>query len=126
MEYNSTFEFTDTMIARFFETMENIGKPSSVKNLEKLPPLRKVSKLKSIQSSLAIENNSLPFTQVSDAIKGKKVLGRADEILATKNAFQAYGLVSQFGPFSITNLLEPHGIRMHGLTEPDKPKSKNQ
>ena len=65
MSYKPPFELTETMFSLTSEIMENLGKLNYVNNLEKLPRLRKVSKLKSIQSSLAIENNSLSLDRKS-------------------------------------------------------------
>ena len=51
--------------------------------------LRKINRLRSIQSSLAIENNTLSLEQVTDIIEGKRVLGSPSEIQEVKNAYQA-------------------------------------
>ena len=48
--------------------------------------LRKINKIKSIHSSLAIEGNSLSEEVVSDIINGKRVLAPPREILEVKNA----------------------------------------
>ena len=42
--------------------------------------LRKENRIRSIQSSLAIENNSLSLEQVTDVIEGKRVLGPLKDI----------------------------------------------
>ena len=47
--------------------------------------LQKDSKIKTIYSSLAIENNSLSLEEVSDLIQGKKVLGRPKDIREVQN-----------------------------------------
>lgn len=117
MSYKPPFELTETMFSLTSEIMENLGKLNYVNNLEKLPRLRKVSKLKSIQSSLAIENNSLSLDQVTAVVNGKRVLGKEDEILAVKNAFEVYKLISKFKPFSVKDLLKAHKIMMHNLVE---------
>jgi Fic family protein len=52
--------------------------------------LRKFNRLRSVQSSLAIENNTLTLGQVTDIIEGKRVLGLPHEIQEVKNAYQAY------------------------------------
>lgn len=117
MSYKPPFELTETMFSLTSEIMENLGKLNYVNNLEKLPRLRKVSKLKSIQSSLAIENNSLSLDQVTAVVNGKRVLGKEDEILAVKNAFEVYKLISKFNPFSVKDLLKAHKIMMHNLVE---------
>ena len=76
-----------------------------------------MSRVKSIHSSLAIENNTLSFEQVSDIINGKRVLGPQEDIIAVKNAFAAYKELDEINPYSIKDLLKIHGIMMNGLVE---------
>ena len=61
-KYIPHYEITDEMLELVSEIMENLGKLSGVNVLEKLPRLRKVNRIKSIYSSLAIENNTLSGT----------------------------------------------------------------
>lgn len=117
MSYKPPFELTETMFTLTSKIMENLGKLNYVNNLEKLPRLRNVSKLKSIQSSLAIENNSLSLSQVTAVINGKRVLGNEDEIIAVENAFKVYKFISNLNPFSIDDLLKAHRIMMNNLIE---------
>lgn len=97
--------------------MENLGKLSDINDLEKLPRLRKISRLKSIHSSLAIEQNTLSLDQVTDIIDGKRVLGPQDEILSVKNAFAAYKEIGNVNPYDLNDLLHVHGIMMENLVE---------
>lgn len=80
-----------------------------------MPRLRKVSRIKSIHSSLAIENNTLSIKQVTDVIEGKRVLGPADDILAVKNAFAAYKELENIDAFSLADFQKVHAIMMNGL-----------
>jgi len=68
--------------------------------------LRKDNRIKSIQSSLAIEANSLSLQQVADIINGKKVIGDSREIREVKNAWAAYEKIGQYDPFSLGNIIE--------------------
>lgn len=88
-KYIPPYEITDEMLELVSQIMENLGKLSSVNQLEKLPRLRRTSRIKSIHSSLAIENNTLSIGQVTDAINGKRVLAPQEDILAVKNAIMA-------------------------------------
>lgn len=115
MAYNPPFELTDKIFSLASEIMENLGSLHSVNDLEKLPRLRKVSRIKSIHSSLAIENNSLSIEDVTDVIEGKKVLGREDEILAVKNAFEAYSLIPTLNPYKLDDILKTHRVMMKHL-----------
>ena len=70
--------------------------------------LRKVNRIKSIQSSLWIEGNSLSEIQVSDIIDNKRVLGSEKDIREVKNAIEVYDKLSEFKFDSIKSYLKAH------------------
>lgn len=113
--YIPPFDITNKMFELAAKIMEQLGKLSNVNELERLPRLRKVSRIKSIHSSLAIENNTLSIKQVTDVIEGKRVLAPEDDILAVKNAFAAYKELDNINAYSLKDLLKVHGIMMNGL-----------
>ncbi|MEG2541516.1 MAG: Fic family protein [Clostridia bacterium] len=113
--YIPPYDITDEMLELTSEIMESLGQLSGVNDLEKLPRLRRVSRIKSIHSSLAIENNTLTIEQVTDVIAGKRVLGPQGDISAVKNAFNAYNQLDAVNPYDINDLLKIHGIMMNGL-----------
>ncbi len=79
------------------------------------PQLRKKNQIRTIHSSLAIENNSLSMKQVTDIIDGKHVLGAPDEIQEVKNAIEAYRLMPQLDAFKEKDLLKAHELMMKDL-----------
>ncbi len=103
------------MLELVSEIMENLGKLSGVNELEKFPRLRRVNRIKSIHSSLAIENNTLSLEQVTDVIDGKRVFGPNEDIVAVQNANLAYRELENVNPYSINDLLKVHEIMMNGL-----------
>ncbi|MEG1608481.1 MAG: Fic family protein [Clostridia bacterium] len=115
MEYMPPYTTTDEMLGFVMEIAEQLGKIGNVNDLEKLPRLRKVSRIKSIHSSLVIENNSLSLSEVGAILDGKKVLGPPDEIKAVENAFIAYKEAETANPFDLQDLLRIHGIMTNGL-----------
>lgn len=117
MNYKPPYTITETMLSLISSIMENLGSLKSVNNLEKIPILRKVSRIKSIHSSLQIEQNSLSLDQVTSIIHGKKVIGPANDILAVQNANEAYKLIPNYDPYSINDLLKAHKIMMNGLID---------
>ena len=124
--YLPPFDLTMEMFEKSASIIENLGKLSAVNELERLPRLRKVSKLKSIHSSLAIENNSLSLDQVTSVINGKRVLGPEQDILAVQNAHKAYDMLDDVDPFDLQEMLKVHGVMMHGLSvESGQIRSKN-
>jgi Fic family protein len=70
--------------------------------------LRKINRLRSMQSSLAIENNTLTLGQVTDIIEGKRVLGLPHEIQEVKNAYQAYEHLLEYDPYKAKDFLKAH------------------
>ena len=52
--------------------------------------LRRENRIKSLQSSLAIEGNTLTEEQITALLDGKLVLGPPKEILEVKNALAVY------------------------------------
>ena len=79
--------------------------------------LRKVNRIKSIHSSLAIEGNTLTEEEVSAIVEGKTVLASVREIQEVKNAIKTYELFDQLNPFDIKDLLRAHGTMMAALVD---------
>jgi len=90
---------------------------SSFKGCTVPPNIFLDSKIKSIHSSLAIENNSLSLDQVTDIVNGKKVYGPKKDVIEVKNAYEAYKGFDDVDPFNIDDLMKIHGIMMEGLID---------
>lgn len=75
-----TFTITNKMLDLVILITENISKIDNYSSLKRMPVLRKNNKIKSIYSSLTIENNSLSLDQIKDTINGKIVFGPKKEI----------------------------------------------
>lgn len=111
------FKITSTMETLALEIVDLMKHLSSLGTDKKFLHLRKDNRLKSIQSSLAIEANSLSLQQVTDIINGKKVVGDAREILEVKNAWAAYEKIEHYDPFSLDSLLEAHALLSNQLVK---------
>jgi len=79
--------------------------------------LRKNRNIRSVHSSLAIENNTLTLEQVTAVINGRRILGSPSEILEVKNAFAAYSQVENYNPFCVSDFLKAHKLIMNGLVD---------
>lgn len=77
--------------------------------------LRKENRIKSIHSSLAIENNSLTEKQAADIIDGKRVLGDPKEIREVKNAYDAYEEILTLDPYRQKDFLKAHRLLTAGI-----------
>lgn len=113
--YIPPYDLTEEMLGLTTDIMELLGQINGVQTLDKLPRLRRVNRIKSIHSSLAIENNTLSLEQVTDVIDGKRVLAPKDDILAVQNAYRVYALLPELDPYSMQDLLKAHGAMMNGL-----------
>ena len=109
-KYIPPFEISNEMLKKVSDIMEKIGKLDSFTNLDKTPYLRKQTKINSVHSSVAIENNPLSLEQVKDVINGKIVIGEQKDIQEVKNAYKAYEMLKDINPYSIDDLKKVHGV----------------
>ena len=109
-KYIPPFEISNEMLKKVSDIMEKIGKLDSFTNLDKTPYLRKQTKINSVHSSVAIENNPLSLEQVKDVINGKLVIGEQKDIQEVKNAYKAYEMLKNINPYSIDDLKKVHGV----------------
>ena len=115
--YTPPFTMTEEITNLVIEIGEQVGVVVTYDTLQPNPKLRRESRIKSIHSSLAIEQNTLTLEQVTDVINGKTVLGPLQDIREVKNAYEAYERISGLDPYSVKNLLLAHKIMMEGLVK---------
>ena len=114
--YIPPFNITDKILHLIAEISEQIGSLNLRTGSDvPSPVLRRKNQIRTIHSSLAIENNTLSLKQVTDIIDGKHVLGAPDEIQEVKNAVEAYRLMPQLDAFKEKDLLKAHGLMMSQL-----------
>lgn len=96
---------------------ERIGEVNSA-HLHKPPAeLRKKNRIKTIQSSLEIEGNTLTVAQITAIIENKIVSGPAKDVLEVQNALTVYENLDKFNPNSFDSFCEAHGMLMKGLID---------
>lgn len=115
--YRPPFQMTEKITNLIVEIGEYVGSVTTYESMHQNPVLRRESRIRSIYSSLAIEQNTLSLDQVTDVIEGKKVLGPPQDIREVKNAYEAYERVSALDPYSVKNLLLAHRMLMNGLVK---------
>ncbi|MDR0832123.1 MAG: Fic family protein [Bacillales bacterium] len=114
-QYIPPFLINEKMLELVAEIMEKLGSISNINNLEKMPRLVRSNRIKSVHSSLAIENNTLSLQQVSDILNGKRVHGPENEIREVKNTLRAYQELEKINPLSVKDLLKIHKIMLENL-----------
>ena len=115
--YQPPYSLTSTILRLVGEISEVIGRYTALADSQLTPRLRRENRIRTIQASLAIENNTLTLEQVTAVIDGKRVLGHPREIQEVRNAFAAYEAMEGWEPTSQDDLLAAHGLLMAGLVD---------
>lgn len=111
------FEITNAMIALVAEISELVGKLSARDPLTANPTLRRTNRIRTIQGSLAIEQNTLSIEQVTAVLNGKQVLAPPKDIAEVKNAYEIYERLDELDPYSVDDLLTSHAVMTRGLID---------
>ncbi len=115
MPYEPLYTLTNRMMNSVADISQLVGQISVSDKLSPNPQLRRISRMKSIHSSLAIEANTLTLEQVTAVLDGKRVLAPPKDIHEAQNAYEAYDALSTMDPYSLGDLLMAHKFMMNGL-----------
>ena len=110
-----SFNITEKITNLVAQIAEQIGKIQGAGEYDRNLRLRRVNRLRSIQSSTAIEGNTLSLAQITDVINGRRIVGNPREIKEVKNAYDAYENMLKFNPFKIVDFLAAHKLLTAGL-----------
>ena len=115
--YQPPLTLTPRILNFVADISEQLGRLSALRDAALTPQLRRGNRIRTIQASLAIENNTLSIEQVTAVLDGKKVLGLPREIQEVRNAFNTYEALETWQPTVRTDLLQAHALLMHGLID---------
>ena len=111
------FEITNSMLEEIAEIAELVGHVNATAGLSTNPMLRRTNRIRSVYSSLAIEQNTLSLEQVTAVLNGKKVIAPPKDIAEVKNAYEIYEMMDSLNPYSVDDLLNAHAVMTKGLTD---------
>lgn len=109
------FEINEKIMAEVIDIAELVGKVSVSSQISTNPTLRRTNRIRTIYSSLAIEQNTLDIEQVTAVLSGKRVLAPPKDIAEVQNAYEIYENMDKLNPYSIDDLLKAHRIMVKGL-----------
>lgn len=115
MSYQPPFTLNNQMLDYVADIAQKVGQVDAYGQLSRSPQLRKENRIRTIHSSLAIENNTLSLEQVTAVIEGKHVIAPPKDLLEVQNAIKVYEDIDSFNPLSIDDLLRAHKELMGGL-----------
>ena len=117
MSYQPPYTITPLILQRVADIVELLTRWEAAGDNGLSPQLRRNNRIRTIQASLAIENNTLSIEQVTAVLDGKTVLGLPREIQEVRNAFAAYEQLPNWQAHSATDLLTAQGLLMSGLVD---------
>lgn len=109
------YEITNKILDLYGQITEALGICQSILLVKPEARLRKQNRIKTIQSSLSIEGNTLNIEHVTALIDKSHVVGPEKDIIEVKNAIVAYDKLNDFNPKKIKDFLEVHKILLNGL-----------
>ncbi len=115
MAYKPPYTLDTTLLKLVGKVMQLLGKVEGYQLLTANLKLRRQNRIKSLQSSLAIEGNTLTEEQITAMLDGKLVLGPPKEILEVQNALTVYDKLDDWRAGSEDDMLESHRLLMNEL-----------
>lgn len=111
------YKITGKILKLIASISEKIGEVNAVHLYKPPTELRKKNRIKTIQSSLEIEGNTLTIEQITAIIENKRIIGPEKDILEVKNAITVYDNLDELNPYNFDSFCEAHGLLMNGLIE---------
>lgn len=114
--YQPPYTITPAIIRLISSISEQLGRLSVLADEDNLR-LRRINRIRTIQSSLAIEGNTLSEAQITAILDGKRVMAPPKDIQEARNAIKAYEQFESWQPSNEKHLLQAHQILMAGLID---------
>jgi len=111
------YQITDKVLALVVSISERIGEINAMHLYKPATELRKKNRIKTIQSSLEIEGNTLTEEQITALLENKRVIAPQKDILEVRNAIKVYDKLNEFNPYQLKDLEKAHSILMNGLID---------
>lgn len=96
---------------------ERIGEINATHLYKPATALRKKNRIKTIQSSLEIEGNTLTAAQITALLENKRVIAPKKDIIEVQNAIKVYDKLNEFNPYRLKDLEKAHWVLMNGLID---------
>ncbi len=112
------YDITPRVLKLISSISEKIGEVNATYLSKQSPQLRKQNRIKTIQSSLQIEGNTLTTEQITALIENKRVIGPKKDITEVQNAIQVYDELISYKPHSEKAFLKAHAALMKDLLDP--------
>lgn len=109
------YDITPKILKLISSISEKIGEVNANYLSKQSPQLRKQNRIKTIQSSLQIEGNTLTEDQITALIDNKRIIGPEKDVLEVLNAIKVYNELNKYKLYSEKDFLNAHASLMKGL-----------
>jgi len=109
------YQITEKILKLIVSVSEKLGEVNATHLYKPPTELRKKNRIKTIQSSLEIEGNTLTEEQITALLDNKRVLAPEKDIVEVQNAIKVYEQLHRLNPNKLKDLEKAHGILMSGL-----------
>lgn len=109
------YDITPKILKLISSISEKIGEVNANYLSKQSPQLRKQNRIKTIQSSLQIEGNTLTEDQITALIDNKRIMGPEKDVLEVLNAIKVYNQLNKYKLHSEKDFLNAHASLMNGL-----------
>lgn len=109
------YTITPKILAAISSIAEKVGAIKAAHLQYPRAELRKKNRIKTIQSSLQIEGNTLTIQQVTALLENKRVMAPEKDIREVKNAIVVYDQLEKLNSVSLPAFLKAHALLMKGL-----------
>ncbi len=109
------YDISSEILKYISSISEKIGEVNAKYLIKTNPTLRKQNQIKTIQSSLSIEGNTLTEEQITAILENKRVVGPEKDILEVLNALEVYKNIRQLKPESEKDFLKAHNLLLQKL-----------
>ncbi|MFY0652592.1 MAG: Fic family protein [Cyclobacteriaceae bacterium] len=109
------YEITSSILQLVASISEKIGQVDAAHLAKQPTELRKKNRIKTIQSSLEIEGNTLTAEQITALLNNKRIIAPEKDIIEVKNAVSVYDQLRNYKPESVPDFKLAHKRMMTGL-----------
>lgn len=117
MKNKPPYKINSKILQLLTSVSEKIGEVKSARLTKPPAELRKKNRIRTIQSSLEIEGNTMTVEQINGLLNNKRILAPKKDIIEVKNAIEVYSKLSELDAFTLKSLCFAHHILMRGLIE---------
>lgn len=111
------YRITPKILALVVSVSEKLGEVKTAYLNQPPAELRRQNRIKTIQSSLEIEGNTMTVEQITALINNKHVLAPQKDIQEVKNAIKVYDQLDKYKAYSLRSLCQAHKLLMAGLVD---------